>query len=119
TFMNKVFFLSTCSTCKKILKSLDLPSNFEFQDIKTTKISESQLDEMAKLAENYENLFSKRSRKYTSMNLNKADLNEEDFKKLILEEYTFLKRPVICTDNEIFIGSSKKEIERLQIYLKN
>jgi len=37
-------------------------------------------------------------------------LNEKDYRKYILLEYTFLKRPVIIVDNEIFIGNSKKTV---------
>jgi arsenate reductase len=33
---------------------------------------------------------------------------------LILDEYTFLKRPVIIIDQEIFIGNSKKSVEALK-----
>ena len=38
---------------------------------------------------------------------------ENDYRKLIQEEYTFLKRPVFIVDNQIFIGNSKKVIEAL------
>ena len=38
-------------------------------------------------------------------------VTEKDFKHYILEHYTFLKRPVICVDDQIFIGNSKKVVE--------
>ena len=45
------------------------------------------------------------------MGLDKQTLQEADYRRLILEEYTFLKRPVIVIDEEVFVGSTKKNIE--------
>ena len=61
---------------------------------------------MAKLAGSYEALFSRRAMKFKSMGLKDKNLSELDFKKLILDEYTFLKRPVFVISDEIFIGNS-------------
>lgn len=116
--MNKAYYLSTCSTCKKILKEISLPKSIELQDIKTNKISLEQLKEMKDLAGSYEALFSRRAMKYKSMNLKDKTLTENDYKKLILEEYTFLKRPVVVIDQHIFIGSSPKTIAALSSFLK-
>ena len=88
-------------------------SDFIKQDIKTDIITPSQLDEMQKLSKSYESLFSRRSMKYKSLGLGDINLTEADYKKYILEEYTFLKRPVFIIDNEIFIGNSKKEVEKV------
>ncbi len=115
--MKKGFYLSTCSTCKRILKEINFDSSFELQDIKTNKISSEELDQMKMLAGSYENLFSRKAMKYRSMGLNNKDLKEEDYRKLILEEYTFLKRPVFVFDDAIFIGSTKKNVELLKQYL--
>jgi arsenate reductase len=46
--MKKVFFLSSCSTCQRILKLLPLPSDIELIDIKLSAISDHDLDEIAK-----------------------------------------------------------------------
>jgi arsenate reductase len=115
--MKKGFYLSTCSTCKRILKEIELDSSFELQDIKTNKISGEDLDQMKELAGSYESLFSRKAMKYRSMGLNNKDLKEEDYRGLILEEYTFLKRPVFVFDDAIFIGSAKKSVELLKQYL--
>ncbi len=109
--MKKIYYLSTCSTCKKIIQELNLSNDFEFQDIKTTKITDVQLQEMAKLSGSYESLFSKRAIKYKTMGLKDKELTENDIKKLILEEYTFLKRPVIIIDDAIFVGNSAKTVD--------
>ena len=109
--MKKIYFLSTCSTCNRIIKDLGLDDSFEFQDIKTNKITAEQLEQMAKMSGSYESLFSRRAMKYKAMGLADKNLSEADYKKLILEEYTFLKRPVIIIDNSIFVGNSKKIVE--------
>ncbi|PKD21495.1 arsenate reductase [Salegentibacter salinarum] len=108
--MKKVYHLSTCSTCQKILKELELPDSFKIQDIKEEEITAEQLEEMKALAGSYEALFSRRARLYRERELNKKELSETDYKKLILDHYTFLKRPIIINNNEIFIGNSKKTV---------
>lgn len=109
--MRKIYHLSTCDTCQRIIAELNRAEGFEFQDIKTEKITPAQLDFMKEKVGSYEALFSKIAMKYRSMGLNKKQLTEEDYRNLILEEYTFLKRPVIIIDNEIFVGNAKKTIE--------
>ncbi|MCM8569797.1 hypothetical protein NE848_10425 [Gramella jeungdoensis] len=108
--MKKIYHLSTCDTCKRILKELDVPSSFILQDIKEDSITEEQLEEMEELAGSYEALFSKRARLYKERNLKNEDLDEGSYKNLILEHYTFLKRPVIINNDQIFIGNSKKTV---------
>ena len=110
--MKKIFHLSSCSTCQRIIKDLNLDTlNFEFQDIKTEKMTEAQVDAMATSAGSYEALFSRRAMKYKSMGLADKTLGENDYKKYILEEYTFLKRPVIIVGEKYFVGNSKKSVE--------
>ena len=108
----KIYYLSTCDTCKRIIKDLDLKNKgFEFQDIKTEKITSAQLEEMKKLSGSYEDLFSRVARKYKELGLSEKKLNETDYKNYILQEYTFLKRPVILVKSRIFVGNSKATIE--------
>lgn len=109
--MKKIYYLSTCSTCNRIIKDLSLDDYFEYQDIKTNKITEAQLEQMAKMSGSYESLFSRRAMKYKELGLGSKELSETDIKNLILEEYTFLKRPVIIIDDAIFVGNAKKTIE--------
>jgi arsenate reductase len=112
--MKKIFHLGTCSTCQRIIKELDLESKgFEFQDIKVEAITEKQLDGMKEMAGSYEALFSRRAMKFRIWGLNEMELKEADFRKYILEEYTFLKRPVIIADDVISVGSAKKEISNI------
>jgi len=116
--MKKIYYLSTCSTCTRIIKELDLhKKKFEFQDIKTEKITVSQLAEMKKMAGSYEALFSRIALKYRALGLDKKKLAEDDYKKYILEEYTFLKRPVIIIKDKIFVGNSKNNIAAVKAEL--
>ena len=84
------------------------------QDIKTEKITPAQLDQMKELAGSYESLFSRRALKYKSMGLQDKNLTEDDYRTLILSEYTFLKRPVTITGKKIFIGNAPKTVEALK-----
>ncbi|KGO89182.1 arsenate reductase family protein [Flavobacterium suncheonense] len=109
--MRKIYYLKTCSTCQRILKSLPNLDTFELQDIKTEPMTVKQVDEMAKMAGSYEVLFSKRATLYKEMGLKDEKLTEADFKRYILEHYTFLSRPVIITDGKIFVGNSPKTVQ--------
>ena len=115
--MKKVYFLKTCSTCKRIMSEFDL-TDFEQRKIKSKAVSEEELQEMYALSNSYEALFSKKSTQIKERNIEVKSLQEEDFKKLILEDYRFLKRPVFIMNQEIFIGSDKKNIELLREKLK-
>ncbi|CAM1370031.1 Arsenate reductase [Tenacibaculum sediminilitoris] len=111
--MKKVYFLQTCDTCRRILKEVNL-DGFEKQEIKTNPITVAQLESMRELADSYEGLFNKRAKLYREMDLKNQNLTEADYKQYILDEYTFLKRPVFIVDDQIFIGNSKKVVESLK-----
>ena len=88
------------------------------QNIKEDKITAAQLDEMKKMAGSYEALFSRRALKYKELGLKDMKLEEKDYRKFILDEYTFLKRPVVIIDAKIFVGSEKKTVETLKQAIK-
>lgn len=116
--MRKLYYLSTCSTCKRIMNDIgEHLAGFEVQDIKKKSITESQIDQMKELTGSYENLFSRRSRSYQSRGLGEKTLTETDYRSLILEDYTFLKRPVFIVEDKIFVGNDAKTLEQLQDYL--
>ena len=113
--MKKVFYLKTCDTCLKILKKYSL-KDWELREIKINPISTEELEQMYKLAGSYEALFNKKSNQIKLRELNLKTMTEEDFKELILDHYTFLKRPVFMTDKEIFIGNEKANLEALRSF---
>lgn len=109
--MKKIYHLSTCDTCRRILRELNPSEDYELQDIKKNPLTLEDLDSLVALSGSYEALFNKRARLYKERDLKNKDLTEEDFKNLLLEHYTFLKRPVILSGNVVFIGNSKKTVE--------
>ncbi|WP_288982476.1 ArsC/Spx/MgsR family protein [uncultured Flavobacterium sp.] len=111
--MNKIYYLASCDTCRKIIKSLPNSDKLTFIDIRQNPISESDLEEMYQLAGSYEALFSKKAQLYKSLGLKDKNLTEADFKKYLLEHYTFLSRPVFIIDGKIYIGNSPKNIHEV------
>jgi arsenate reductase len=110
---NKIYHLATCSTNARIIEETAArkKKSITFQEIKTEPITPGQIDEMKKLAGSYEALFSRVALKFRSLGLNEMQLTEKDYRKYILQEYTFLKRPVMIINNKIFIGNTKKNVE--------
>jgi arsenate reductase len=84
--------------------------NLVFRDIKQDSITVNELEEMQQLSGSYEALFSKKAQLYKSMDLKNKSLTEADFKKYILEHYTFLSRPVFIIDGKIYIGNSQQNM---------
>jgi len=108
--MKKVFHLSTCKTCHRILADWKPPASVELQNIKEININPDELDFAAKKLGSYEALFSRKALKYKSMGLANKILTEKDYRKLILGEYTFLKRPVLIDGKEVFAGNKKSTV---------
>jgi arsenate reductase len=110
--MKKAFTLPTCKTCQRIFDDLQPEAHgCEIVDIKSEGIRAADLDRMAELAGSYEALFSRRAMKFRSMGLADKALTEQDYRQLILDEYTFLKRPVFLFDDEVTAGSAKAAVE--------
>jgi arsenate reductase len=108
--MNKIYHLKSCSTCQRIIKELGA-GVFDFQEIKTQPITEAQLDALAKTVGSYQALFNTRAQKIKELGIEVKQLKEADYRKLILEEYTFLKRPVIVVGEMVFVGNSAATVE--------
>lgn len=115
--MKVFFYLKTCSTCQRILNTLQLPKDVEQVDIKSNPLTEKQLEAMRLRTDSYESLFSKRARLYQELGLKDQALSEEDFKKYLLQHYTFLKRPVLIWEDNMSIGNSKKEVQKAATWI--
>ena len=112
--MNKIYHLSSCTTCQLILEETGAgKKGVVLQDIKAAPVSPQQLDELKEKAGSYEALFSRRAIKYKEMGLRDQQLTEADYRRLILEEYTFLKRPVAVIGDKLFVGNDKKTVSAL------
>lgn len=109
--MKKIYHLSSCSTCQRILKEINPGKEVELQDIKENNIDGSTLDWIKDKVGSYEALFSKRAMKFRAMGLHEMNLTEQDYRRLMLEEYTFLKRPFMINGAEVFVGNASKEVE--------
>ena len=117
--MDKIYYLASCDTCRKIIKSLPKDHDFKFHDIKQDPITVEELEQMRELSGSYEALFSKKAQLYKSMDLKNKALTEEDYKKYILEHYTFLSRPVFIIDNKIYIGNTQQNMHQVMLALGN
>lgn len=115
--MKKVFYLKTCGTCKKIMAEFDL-SDWELREIKSAPVTKEELTEMYNLTKSYEALFSKKSTQIKAREIDVKTLGEKDFKDLILDHYSLLKRPVFITEKNIFAGSDKKNLENLKSFFE-
>jgi len=109
--MPKIYLLPSCKTCQRILATLQQVGEWEVHDIKSDPITKTQLEAFAKTAGSYEALFSRRAVLYRERGLKDQTLAEDDYKRLILEHYTFLKRPIMEVGNQLFVGNSKKAVE--------
>lgn len=105
-----IYYLSSCDTCQRILKELAPTKDIALQDMKSDPLTEKQLDDLKAMAGSFEALFSKRARLYKERNLKEKTLTEANYRSLLLEHYTFLKRPVLVLGEEIFVGNSKKVV---------
>ena len=116
--MKKIYTIGHCTTSQALFEETGLDKligkKFTLQNIKFEKITPDQLDEMKKMAGSYESLFSRRAIKYKEWKLKDKPLTEKDYRQYILDEYTFLKRPVIIWDDKIFVGSEKKTIAEIK-----
>lgn len=116
--MKRIYHLSTCSTCKKIIQEVNPTSDVQLIDIKQTNIDEETLDWLKSKVGSYEALFSKRAIKFRELAPNQLPINDEDYKPLLLQEYTFLKRPFIIDGENITIGNAKNEIAKAVQFFK-
>ena len=112
--MNTYIYLSTCNTCMRILKELDLPKETHLQDVKQQPISSSQLQELYQITHSYEVLINKRSKVYAALKKVGTTFDETLFKKLLLTEYSCLKRPILFWDGQYHIGNAKNTVAMMQ-----
>lgn len=117
--MDKIYYLASCDTCRKIIKTLPKDHNLTFHDIKQDPITVLELEKMRELSGSYEALFSKKAQLYKSLDLKNKSLTEEDYKKYILEHYTFLSRPVFIIKNKIYIGNTQQNMHQVMLAFAN
>jgi arsenate reductase len=114
-----IYYLASCDTCRKIIKSLPKSANFKYHDIKQDPITSEELEYMRSLSGSYEALFSKKAQLYKSMDLKNKNLTEDDYRKYILEHYTFISRPVFIIQDKIYIGNTQQNMLQVMKALEN
>lgn len=107
--MQRFYYLSSCDTCKRIIKILDLPESVSCIDIKKAPLQEEDLTVLYAHTQSYEALLNKRAQKLKA--IDKSSLTETRIKELLLSHYTFLKRPVLLLDDQLFVGNAKATVE--------
>jgi len=113
-FFNKMNFflhLSTCSTCKRIIKELNLPDNVDIIDIKKFPMTLTQIEKLKTKKGSYKSLINNRAQLFKQLNIDTKKLTEDKAKELLNDHYTFLKRPVLVYKGKVFVGNSREEIE--------
>ena len=113
----KVYYLSTCDTCKRIMKEVNVDESFVQQDIKTEPVTEEQVESFYAHTKSYEVLINKRARKLKAALEDKPVKTDADYKKLLLMDYTFLKRPVFEIDGKLFVGNAAKTVAEVKAAL--
>lgn len=111
--MKHVYYLDNCTTCRKVIEEARIDQRFTFQNLKQEPINAEQLDWLAQKVGSYAKLFNRQSRKYNELGLAGKELSEDQIRKLILQEYTFLKRPVVIVNNEVFVCRDKQTVSQL------
>lgn len=111
----KLYGLPHCSTCQKAVAHLEsVGVEVEsFHDVKENRLSKKEVEKLVKLVGGEDKLFSKRAMKYRSMGLNEMDLSNEDLLNYMVEEYTFIRRPVLVYGDIALAGFSKKKYDEL------
>lgn len=112
--MRKVYFLSTCDTCRRIMKDVGVDASFEQQDIKFDPLTEEQAEQFYRVTGSYEALINKRARKLKAVLAENPVNSDADYKKLLLMDYTFLKRPVFEIDSQLFVGNAPKTVDAIK-----
>ncbi len=111
--MNKIFYLKTCSTCKRILNEVDT-SGFELREVKGENVSKEELKALRERVDSYSELINRRGRFYAQNDLKNKNLTDAEWEELLLQEYSLLKRPIFITDDLFFAGNAKKTVEQLK-----
>lgn len=107
--MNTFYYLSSCDTCKRILKTLKLGDDIQLVDLKTQPLTKVVLEDIFQHTDSYEALLNRRAQKLKE--IDKSSLTEEKIKMLLLSHYTFIKRPILHYNNQWFIGNAKATVQ--------
>ncbi len=104
--MPSFLYLSSCSSCKRIMETLSLPKSVTLVDLKNYPLTAELLTHLYKATGSYEALINKRAQLFKQLGIDTKNLNEDQCKSLLLEHYTFVKRPILIDGAQVFVGNS-------------
>ena len=116
---NRFIYLDSCNTCQRILKELELPESVILQNTKENPVTVEQVEFLKEQSGSYESLFNRRAQLYRGRNLHEKQLTESDYKELLIDHYTFIKRPILIYNDVAYIGNSKKVVAAAQNAVQN
>lgn len=91
------------------MQQLDFPPEVKQIDIKKTPLNEAMLELLYKHSGSYAALLNTRAQKLRGVD--QKTLTEKQIKTLLLEHYSYLKRPVLLFNQEIFVGNAAATIQ--------
>lgn len=112
--MIKVYTVMACSSCKKAKEWL-ANHRLEFEEINliTDKIDPEDFLKIFSLTENgTEEIISTRSRAYKRLSLDFEHLSLHELVKIIEENRTLLRRPLILDDKRLQVGYNEDDIRK-------
>ena len=92
-----------------------MPDSLILREIKSSPITPAELENIKIHFASYEELFNKRSVKFRT--IDSSSFKDVDYKKLLLSDYTFLKRPVLLMEDKAFAGNSKAIVSQMILSL--
>lgn len=114
--VEEFYWLPYCSTCTKAeqhLKDAGIKIK-KYINLKEEPVTKATVKKLIKLAGGTEAIFSKRAMKYRAWGLHEKTLSDDEMLDYMVQEYTFIKRPVLVTsDKQILAGFSKKRYDAL------
>lgn len=114
---NTFLYLSSCSTCMRIIKALGIEEASYLQDVKQQKITPEQLAFLYEHTQSYEALINKRGRVFAQLKREGMVFTEAVYKRLLESEYSCLKRPILIWNNKVYLGNAKKTVMKMKTAL--
>ncbi len=110
------YWLPKCTTCQRAEQFLlDHGITIDtYVDVKTEAVDKATLQQLAEALGGVDKLFSKRALKYRALGLHEQTLSDADMLDWMAKEYTFIKRPVLVTDEgQVLSGFVPKQYKTL------
>ncbi len=102
-----LYGLKTCDTCRKARKELDAAGvAYQYKDVRADGISAADVKRWAGASDGgWEKLLNKSSTTWRSLDdADKDGLDEAKAIKLLVDNPTLIKRPIIENDTQVFVG---------------